>query len=341
MIPAQGRVMVYGEGGSFKTTILLDLAVAYASGGMLLESFNLRKFGAVLVNSTEGSIFDNQARIKAHLMLRGCAPDVVKLYFCQTPFLFDEEADMAELEQVIEHFGIRLLICDPLDSFFLGEENSATETKTIRRRADYLIRKYDMTIVFIHHATKDAKNYRGSSAWRGWIDVLLRVDKNEINLGLPEPMRMASVAAEKVRNGKEGPLFSIVPVIGEAYSSIKFAFFDGKDTDSVLRVLSQQRVYKLLLDTPRPMLQTEMATILGLPPASVSRALLDLEQVYLAAKDATVERSTSPDGSRTRSVAAWRAVRVVNMVEAAQIMLRMKENEAAADSETYTLNPLR
>lgn len=340
MIPAQGRVMVHGSGGSFKSTMLFDAAVAISSGGLLMEHFSVQKHGPVLLISTEGSIFDNKARITAHLRARNLAPSQVQMHYCQEPFMLDEPSDVAELDDIIGEIKPILVILDPLDSFFSGDENSAKETKPLRRAANDFIRKHNCAVALIHHNRKDSTEYRGSTAWRGWIDSQLKVDRADVDVGLAQSVPIVAVEAEKMRNGREGKLFSFAPVIGDDYLTVRFAYYDGKDKEAVAQAFIQQRVYKALVDASDPMLATEICELTTLVPARVAAALAGLEEAQLAAKDAAVKRSTSKDGSRSRTIPAWRPLRKLSMIDAAAVMMRMDSKDQQHDEDCYHLDPL-
>lgn len=341
MIPKAGKVIVHGSGGSFKSTLFFDIAVAVASGGLLLEQFPIQQHGAVLLISTEGSIFDNRDRIVAHLRARGADINRVFLHYCQEPYMLDEPEDVAELEAKISEIKPILTILDPLDSFFSGDENSAHDTKPLRRVGDRLVREYNTTLCFIHHNRKDSSDYRGSSAWRGWADVMMRVDRKSVSIG-PQvpPVPVASVINEKVRNGREGPLFSFAPVIEAEYASISFAYYDGQNPEHIIREYAKQQVYRLLVSASMPMLNSEISDALNIDAAVVSDALEALDQSGLAAKNGAVQRATAANGSRFRTVPAWQAVRKLSLVDAARLMMKLQRRERRESEAAYDVTPL-
>jgi RecA-family ATPase len=189
MIPKAGRSLVYGEGGHFKSSIVFDLCVAVASQGLLFNQLPVQLHGPVLLNTTEGSILDNKARILAHVRAHDLNPADMKLHICQQPFVLDDVLDVHELEYWLKEIKPVLTVLDPLDSFFAGDENSAKETKALRRVLDRLIDQHQTSMIVIHHKGKADNGPRGSTAWTAWADSVLFVRRADKAIpGLKETM---------------------------------------------------------------------------------------------------------------------------------------------------------
>lgn len=340
MIPKANKTMVFGEGGSYKSTIIFDLCVAVASGGQLLRQFPVKHHGTVLLISTEGSIYDNKERILAHCRVHNVNPAEIGLQFCQEPFLLDDPSDVAELGQAIEHFKPLLVVLDPLDSFFAGDENSAKETKALRRAVDKLQRDYECAFVIIHHQTKGKDSLRGSSAWFGWADAVLHVKAERVKLEGPssEPREVVSVESKKQRNGAKGHVFSAVPINDEQLGTISFLLYDGKTPAAIANDVFLHKVYRTIRLSNAPLTNGMIAERLSCRAERLVPALAQLEADGFVSKDAWVEIPAGGEGGLRRAP-AWRFLPRLSLVDAAQDLVKAREQEIEQDLQTYTLHP--
>jgi hypothetical protein len=337
MMQKCNRIFLFGEGGSYKSAISFDLCVAIASGGRLLRQIDVLQHGPVFLNSTEGSIFDNRDRLLSHIRAHGVNPFDMPLYICQQPFGLDDATDIIELEGLIKKHKPMLVMLDPLDSFFSGDENSSKETKALRRTVDRLIDEYKCAFLIIHHQTKvpggdknsksNRASLRGSSAWYGWADAVLHVKLSKKKLGLPEPTEIITLESLKQRNGPKGHMFSAVPIIDKALNHTTFVYFDGKDASAVVRGYFKSKLYSALRSSDQPMTNLMLAEMIGVRQERIVEALADLEKEGMIVKDGEVKRAFGTDGSRSKKVPAWRPLVPLSIVDAAAIMVKYEESE--------------
>lgn len=214
IIPKGSRTLVIGEPGIGKSLFALDLAACVAGGSMWLDQFSVNITGPVIFASTEGNIFTNKERIKrifASHELSVKAP----FYFMQDAVLLDSPTETLMFTNEIvtksrEHIqNPPLIVLDPLDSFFSGDENSAMHTRPLRRTIDGMVKTFDATVVVLHHVPVDDEKGnkkvrpRGSSSWQGWADTEIYIRREE-NKG--KKYIYASVI--KQRDGLTGPLLN-------------------------------------------------------------------------------------------------------------------------------------
>lgn len=330
--------------------LAFDLCVAIASGGLLIKQLPIRQHGPVIINSTESSIYDNKNRLLSHMRAHAVNPADVRLHYCQQPFCLDDAQDITELEQCIQHIQPVVVVLDPLDSFFSGDENSAKETKALRRTVDRLIDEYKCTFLIIHHQTniqqqggggkgkeqpEPKAKPRGSSAWAGWADAILHVKCKKQKLGLPTEIEVVTVEAMKQRNGPKGHMFSAVPFIDRQRAQTDFAYYNGVDAAGVARAYYRHHIYRVLTSTTEPMTNGMIGDAIGVRPEKLTEVFEELERDGLIAKDAEVTRAFGPEGSRVRTVSAWRSRAPMNVVDLAAIMVKDEEIEL----QQYTLDP--
>jgi hypothetical protein len=347
MIPRAGITLVFGQGASFKSSIVFDLCVAISAG----EHFSLRplKFtvslpGPVFINSTEGSLQKNKWRILAHSRAYNVNPADLPLYYCQQPFYMDDLRDVEALEEYIKEIKPVVVVLDPLDSFFSGEENSARDTKPVRRQIDRLIQTYNTAFVVVHHQGKKKKDVeaapRGSSAWYDWADSVLHVNKKQVKIpGLDNPATVVEVKGTKQRDGEEGHLFAAVPNIDKVLKKVTFTFFDGKNTASIVQAYFKQEIYQLLLGRQTPMTNQMLADTLNVRPERIVQALTGLEADGLIAKDGALARAFGPNGGRTRQIPAWRALVQRTVVDDALTMVKIEGKAMEEIDKEYLIEP--
>lgn len=336
-IPKIGRTIVYGQGGAHKSAIVFDLCVAISAGTHLLRQFKINTYGPVLLISTEGSIFDNKDRIMAHARAHGINPALIPLYYCQQPFSLDDPLDQKELELAIKTIKPVLVVLDPLDSFFSGDENSSKETKALRRAVDRMIDEYKVAFIIIHHESKIGGSPRGSSAWQGWADSILYFTKKKKKLGLPVAMDIISVTGQKQRNGKEGLVFTAVPLHDEVLNEITFSLIQGSDHSQVVMEYWKYRCYIALCETDEPQTDTMLAQKLQTRQEKISDCLLALEADGKIAKDSVIERTFGQD--RRRQFPAWRVVKKIDIVKLMEYMIKQEEQYLDEELQAYKIEP--
>src|SRR5512135_1595690 len=93
-------------------------------------------------------------------------------------FHLDDPADVFLLEKEIERSGAGLVIFDALADLMEGDENSKQDTQPVLNALRRLAEKTNAAIIVIHHANK-LGGYRGSSAIKGAVDVMVQVTSED------------------------------------------------------------------------------------------------------------------------------------------------------------------
>jgi hypothetical protein len=333
LFPSANRIMVIGKGGTYKSTMVFDLCVAIASGGRMLDYFPVLTPGPVLCISTEGSIYANKKRLVMHI--RGCDADPSllqgNLTFCQQSFVLDDMADANELNHIIGQMRPVLVVMDPLDSFYSGEENSAKETKLFRRVVDALIDNYGCSVLVIHHVGKgDTKDPRGSSAWQGWADTIVLCEKKEHrHKKNPElDFDSVSVTVRKQRNEAGGHLFTLIPYVDSTWGMVTFDWLDEGSEQRAASRLMQKKIYQHLCNYG-PQTSGLLEDAMPWTKEKTKAALTELQRIGMADKLGQIVVPVS--GRGPKSVQAWRALRPVKKVDGATQVLRYAQQVEQAD----------
>ncbi len=165
-----------GEPGSGKTWVMLDCAVAVASQERWLG------------RATAGSsilILDEESgprRLKRRLgdVLRGheAGADTPTYFTSLNQFDPKNDEDIAIVKEGIQETGAKLLIIDALADIIPGcDENSVQDVQPVFMALRKLAEETQVAIVILHHLNKQG-GYRGSSAIKGAIDLLLVLETN-------------------------------------------------------------------------------------------------------------------------------------------------------------------
>jgi hypothetical protein len=332
VIPKLGRVLAFGRGGAYKSTLFFDLAVAVASSGQLMEQIPICTAGTSIVLSTEGSVYSTRARLLSHMRSRNVVPDSVNLFFGRQPLHLDIDRERDIFERIIKQHRPLLVVIDPYVSFFSGDENDTVAVKEFVNILDYFIDEYKFTVVVIHHANKLGE-IRGSTVIQGWSDAVLRFASNKKTQvpGLPEPVNVLTVHADKQRDGPDGKVFSAVPFINEELGMVTFGIFNQMDSKMVLAAHLKQQALQLLRQLSRQdpsngLTRYELQQALKV---GADRMGTVLEWLLRDKAIEAVEVRRACGQGRYRRAPGFRAIG--SRIDAASAILRMERERRAAE----------
>ncbi|MBA4164323.1 MAG: hypothetical protein C0510_06785 [Erythrobacter sp.] len=177
VLPAQGTGMLYGESGSYKSFLTLDMALCLAFG--VPGQWNAPPVkNDVLFFAGEGPVATAKKRWPAWMEWqeiefrndhRFLIKDRVPLY-TDTQSWENVKADLAELKAKPS-----LIVIDTLARLLTGmDENSAKDATMVTTFLESLARYYECFVLVVHHTGKDqAKGARGSSAFHSNFDTVI------------------------------------------------------------------------------------------------------------------------------------------------------------------------
>ena len=186
--------IVAGEPKAYKSTLVLDMGVAVASGTKFLGEFDVIDPGPVLIVQNENApwiLKDRLVKIRAARGLVGEIKKVRGLYRVQFPprlplyyinqqgFSLNDPFHKKILDQVMTEVKPKLVILDPLYLMFEGEISQSKDLNPILTWLLGLKDKHDCSMVIIHHHKKNTQgitNLRGgqrmlgSVVLHGWVE---------------------------------------------------------------------------------------------------------------------------------------------------------------------------
>lgn len=183
----QALVMVHGPSGGGKTFVVLDWCLRIASSTTIWCNHKVRP-GHVVYLAGEGH-HGLRGRVAAwkHHHQAGKLNMWLSKHGCDlnTP---------AGYLKVVEHIRMlpetpKVIVVDTLHRFLAGDENSAQDAKTMLDACGNLMMEFNCTVILVHHTgVSDEAQHRarGSSAWRGALDIEISVIPGKDN----QPMQL-------------------------------------------------------------------------------------------------------------------------------------------------------
>jgi len=92
--------------------------------------------------------------------------------------MLDDKTDPVILQTLIEGIGAKLVIIDALTDILSGDENSKEDTQPVFTQLRRIADRTGAAIILIHHCNR-AGGYRGSSAIKGAVDLMVKVESED------------------------------------------------------------------------------------------------------------------------------------------------------------------
>lgn len=184
--------IVAGEPKSFKSTLVMDLALSIASGKPFLNKYPVEEQGKVIYIQNENAHWIMKDRFEKMLVHKGLVgkihrssdsqlkvewpPEIPFYMINQQSFMLSDEDHQEYLENLIKEQKPQLVVLDPLYLMFQGDVSSAQELFPILQWLLYLKNTYNCGIMVIHHYNKSGEGKRGgqrmlgSTTLHGWIE---------------------------------------------------------------------------------------------------------------------------------------------------------------------------
>ena len=175
-IQADALVMVHGPSGGGKTFVVLDWCLRMAGGieqwaGQKVRAANVVYLAGEGHHGLRGRIaawkvHTGVGKLNMWLSRDGCNLNTAAGYIR----VFDSVRSLPERPKVI--------VVDTLHRFLLGDENSSQDAKGMLDACSSLMADFGCSVILVHHTgVSDEVQHRarGSSAWRGALDIEISV----------------------------------------------------------------------------------------------------------------------------------------------------------------------
>jgi hypothetical protein len=236
--------IVAGEPKSFKSTYVVDLMLAVASGEPFLGKYPVLEPGPVIYVQNENAdwiIKDKIQKVIANRNLAGSYrrkgnrkieikfPKDLPFHFInQQGYQLDDPTHQAILEELVKQIKPVLVVFDPLYLMFSGDVNSAKDLNPVLQWMLHLKNTYKTGVIAIHHYNKGGSgNWRGgqrmlgSTTLHGWIESAWYLQRNEPEEDDEAEISKQSNKPSKVildrefRNGGQFPKLELSLLMGE------------------------------------------------------------------------------------------------------------------------------
>lgn len=197
VLPRAELVVMYGQSGTGKSFLALDLCAAICRGVAWRDY--LTNEGRVVYVCAEGSGGFKQ-RLKAYATQYDVVLSELGV-ISDAPNLLDVK-DVAGMTKAIQGFGkVDVVVIDTLSASIPGgDENAGKDLGQVVNHCKFIHRKTGALVVLVHHSGKDAS--RGA---RGWSGLRAAADA-EIEITRNGDFRTASVT--KMKDGSDGRQWS-------------------------------------------------------------------------------------------------------------------------------------
>lgn len=237
LVPAASLTAIYGEPGSYKTFLVLDMMLSLAHGapfhGVELE----RQLVVYVAGEGVGGL---RKRVGAWHAARNRDPADASFILIEEPVPLREEGGIEALMQTIDMLRGELqpvcIVYDTLARCMSGDENSAQDMGDAIKAVDAVRAHYSgSTALLVHHQGKAAeRGMRGSSALLGALDCALQAKKQDALLEVVTQKQKDHEPAEPMWFRTEQVEFQVTA-------------FDDPDSSLVLELLEEKPTIKLEL----------------------------------------------------------------------------------------------
>lgn len=229
----QALIMVHGPSGGGKTFVVLDWCLRLASGAKEWMGCKVNP-GPVIYLAGEGhhGLRGRVAAWKAHHGTQRLA-----MWLSRDGCDLDKADGLSRVRANVSAIGVRpsLIVVDTLHRFLSGDENSAVDTRTMLDSCAALMAEFGCSVLLVHHTgvNEEAQGRaRGSSAWRGALDIEISVSpakddrpivisqrkSKDADMADPVHVQLASVAIPGWTDEDGAPVTSAVLEAAEAPS---------------------------------------------------------------------------------------------------------------------------
>lgn len=252
LIPAESTTVISGSPASFKTWLLLTIAVKVASGEMLFNYFPTKKTGVLIIDEESGERMLNRRLKKLNCV------NTLPVYFTSLEGFKLADELISQITTYAKEKEIGLIIFDSLVRIHNFDENDASKMSRVFESLKQ-INKEGIAVLLTHHNRKQgfmksnpSQDMRGSSDILAAIDCHIAIERDENNVLI--------ITQTKLRIQEElHPFRVVVNQIGESN-----AFeYDGEVEEDLTKFNeTKEKSIELLETESRPMYQKEILEFL-------------------------------------------------------------------------------
>lgn len=175
-LQSDALIMVHGPSGGGKTFVVLEWAMHIAASLPAWNGLKVKN-GAIVYLAGEGH-HGLRARVAVWKQYKGV--EHLDMWISREGCDLNTPEGYSRVVEAIRALGVEplMIVVDTLHRFLMGDENSAQDAKTMLDACAGLMREFSCSVLLVHHTgVSDEAQHRarGSSAWRGALDIEISV----------------------------------------------------------------------------------------------------------------------------------------------------------------------
>ena len=170
LVPEEAITILSGMSGSFKTWLVMDMAISIATGREFLNIYNTKQTGVLIIDEESGERLYSE-RFKSLTDL-----NEMPIYLLSMSGFGVSGKSVKEIVEICKEKGIGLVIIDSMTRVNKGDENSSKDMALFFSKLRAFT-KESISVLIIHHNRKPGQGgYDASSDMRCSSDIRAAVD---------------------------------------------------------------------------------------------------------------------------------------------------------------------
>jgi hypothetical protein len=178
MLPENSLAEVFGESGSFKSFLALDMALSIAAGS---DYHGRPTLQGTVVNVCAERFYGTRKRVLAWAAVRGIAPESPPIHFIGRAIdVRNGSEDLKALREELAKIAgpIRFVVIDTLNRNLQGDENSSADMRDFIAGCDEIREATRAAVAVVHHTGWSQKDRsRGHSSFKAAVDTEMKVER--------------------------------------------------------------------------------------------------------------------------------------------------------------------
>ncbi|NCC70260.1 AAA family ATPase [bacterium] len=171
LIPLNAITIISSAPASFKTWLLLQIALDVSNGKAFLNKFSTHKTGVLLIDEESGDpILQNRLK----MIIEENMEDIPIYFRKERGFQLNKE-DIEKTIGFCQRNDIKVIAFDSLVRIHNSDENDANKMSKVFKLL-YLYKQENITVILIHHNRKEIVNTNSPQSMRGSTDILAAAD---------------------------------------------------------------------------------------------------------------------------------------------------------------------
>lgn len=213
LIPAGAITILSGPPASYKTWVILHMALCVAKGEPLFGEFKTNQGGVLVIDEENG-----QRLLQERLYMLSATADLPVFFTEQPGFVLNDKNVALALRNCKAH-SIKLIIIDSLVRVHASDENSSGDMSAVFKQLKRFATK-GITVLVTHHNRKPGVNSGGvSNEMRGSSDILASVD---CHIGMKRKDKILTLHQTKNRYAEELEPFAVLATTDEDSFSFEY-----------------------------------------------------------------------------------------------------------------------